>query len=53
VRADNVVGVLYCGGGLQSHLGPIGLRFDVVDENYFNHGTHNSRRVAFGSVFRF
>jgi len=53
LRADNVNGVLYPGGGLQAHLGPIGLRLDVGDEIYFNHGTHNNLRVAFGPVFRF
>jgi hypothetical protein len=53
LRADNVNGVLYPGGGLQGHLGPIGLRLDVGDEIYFNHGTHNNLRAAFGPVFRF
>jgi hypothetical protein len=53
LRANNVNGVLYPGGGLQGHLGPIGLRLDVGDEMYFNHGTHNNLRVAFGPVFRF
>jgi hypothetical protein len=33
--ARNVNGVLYPGGGLQGHLGPIGLRLDVGDEIYF------------------
>ncbi len=53
LRADNVNGMLYPGGGLQGHLGPIGLRLDVGDEIYFNHGTHNNLHVAFGPVFRF
>jgi len=53
LRANNVNGVLYPGGGLQVHLGPIGLRLDVGDEIYFNHGTHNNPRVAFGPTFRF
>ncbi len=53
LRANNVNGVLYPGGGLQGHLGPIGLRLDVGDEIYFNHGTHNNLRVAFGPTFRF
>jgi hypothetical protein len=53
LRTDNVNGVLYPGGGLQGHLGPIGLRLDVGDEIYFNHGTHNNLRVAFGPTFRF
>ena len=53
LRADHVNGVLYPGGGFQGHLGPIGLRLDVGDEIYFNHGTHNNLRVAFGPTFRF
>jgi hypothetical protein len=53
LRANNVNGVLYPGGGLQGHLGPIGLRLDVGDEIYFNHGTHHNLRVAFGPTFRF
>jgi len=53
LRDDNVNGVLYPGGGLQGHLGPIGLRLDIGDEIYFNHGTHNNLRVAFGPVIRF
>jgi hypothetical protein len=53
LRANNVNGVLYPGGGLQGHLGPIGLRLDVGDEIYFNHGPHHNLRVAFGPTFRF
>ena len=53
LRTNNVDGVFYPGGGLQGHLGPIGLRLDVGDEIYFNHGTHNNLRVAFGPTFRF
>jgi hypothetical protein len=53
LRTNDVDGVLYPGGGLQAHLGPVGLRLDVGDEIYFNHGTHNNLRVAFGPVFRF
>ena len=51
--ARNVNGVLYPGGGLQGHLGPIGLRLDVGDEIYFNRGEHNNLRVALGPVIRF
>jgi hypothetical protein len=36
-------------GGVQEH----GLRLDIGDEIYFNHGTHNNLRVAFGPVIRF
>jgi hypothetical protein len=53
LRRNNVNGVLYPGGGLQGHLGPIGLRLDVGDEMYFNHGTHHSLSIAFGPTFQF
>jgi hypothetical protein len=53
LRASDVNPVLYPGGGLQAHLGPIGLRLDVGDEIYFNNGSHNNLRIAFGPVFRF
>jgi hypothetical protein len=53
LRTSDVSPVLYPGGGLQAHLGPIGLRLDVGDELYFNNGAHHNLRVAFGPVFRF
>jgi len=53
LRGSNVNGVLYPGGELMGHLGPIGLRLDVGDEIYFIHGTHNNLCVAFGPVLRF
>jgi hypothetical protein len=53
LRADHVNAVLYPGGGLQAHVGPVGLRLDIGDEMYFNHDTHHNLRVAFGPVFRF
>lgn len=53
LRLDHVNGVFYPGGGLQGQLGPVGLRLDVGDEIYFNHGTHNNLRVAFGPFIRF
>jgi hypothetical protein len=53
LRRSNVDGVLYPGGGLEGHLGPLGLRLDVGDEIYFNHGSHNNLRVAVGPYIRF
>jgi hypothetical protein len=53
LRADSVSGVFYPGGGLEGHLGPVGLRFDIGDEIYFNNGTHNNLRLAFGPYIRF
>lgn len=53
LRAQNVNAVLFPGGGLEGHLGPVGLRLDVGDEMYFNHGTHHNLRMAFGPYIRF
>jgi hypothetical protein len=53
LRSNNVMGTLYPGGGIEGHLGPIGLRLDIGDEIYFNGGTHNNLRVAFGPFIRF
>ena len=53
LRDDNVVGVLYPGGGLEGHLGPIGLRLDIADVIYFSSGTHNNLRMSFGPYIRF
>jgi len=53
LRASNVNAVLYPGGGLEGHLGPIGLRLDVGDEIYFNNGARHNLRVAFGPMIRF
>jgi len=53
LRAQNVNAVFYPGGGVQGRIGPVGVRLDVGDEIYFNHGTHNNLRVAFGPFLRF
>jgi hypothetical protein len=53
LRSQDVSGVVYPGAGLEGHLGPLGLRLDVGDEIYFNHGTHHNFRVAFGPILRF
>jgi hypothetical protein len=53
LRSNNWMGTLYPGGGIEGHLGPIGLRLDVGDEIYFNNGSHNNLRVAFGPFIRF
>lgn len=53
LRENNVNGVLYPGGGLEAHLGPVGLRLDVGDEIYFNGAAHHNLRVAFGPMIRF
>jgi len=53
LRAKNVMGVFYPGGGVEGRVGPIGLRLDVGDEMYFNSGTHHNLRVALGPYIRF
>jgi len=53
LRDTNVMGSVYPGGGLEGHIGPIGLRLDVGDEIYFNGGSHNNFRASFGPYIRF
>jgi hypothetical protein len=53
LRDQNWMGSFYPGGGLEGHIGPIGLRLDVGDEIYFNHGAHNNLRASFGPYIRF
>lgn len=53
LRRNNVLGTFYPGGGLEGHVGPVGLRLDIGDEMYFNNGTHHNLRVTFGPVIRF
>jgi len=53
LRGSNVYGVFYPGGGVEAFFGPIGLRFDIGDEVYFNHGGHNNLRLSFGPTIRF
>ncbi len=50
---NNGNGVFYPGGGLEGRLGPIGLRLDVGDEIYFNHGAQNNLKVTFGPFITF
>src|SRR5260370_11361300 len=50
---NNVVGVLYPGGGIETYLGPIGLRLDVGAGIYFQSGAHNNRRITVGPSIRF
>jgi len=53
LRRNNVNGVLYPGGGLEGHFGPLGMRLDIGDEMYFNHGTHNNLSISLGPYIRF
>jgi hypothetical protein len=56
VQPDNsyAKGVLYPGGGIGFHAGPLGIRLDVGDEiHWVNGDTKHSVRVTFGPTFRF
>jgi len=53
LRSRNMNGVVMPGGGLEGTLGPIGIRLDVGDEMYFNHGAHHNLKVMFGPFIRF
>lgn len=53
LRAQNMNGALMPGGGLEGFIGPVGLRLDVGDEMYFNHGTQHNLKVTFGPYIRF
>jgi hypothetical protein len=53
LRSQNWNGVVMPGGGLEGRLGPVGLRLDLGDEMYFNHGTHHNLKVMFGPFIRF
>lgn len=50
---DNTSAALLAGGGLEGFVGPVGLRLDVADEMYFNHGAQQGLRVTFGPYIRF
>jgi Outer membrane protein beta-barrel domain len=53
LRTSNVNAAVYPAGGLEAALGPVGLRFEVGDEIYFNNGGHNNLRITFGPIVRF
>jgi hypothetical protein len=53
LRANDVSGVLYPGGGVEAFLGPIGFRLDVGDEVFFAGGAHNNWKITFGPTIRF
>lgn len=53
LRSNNISAVMMPAAGLEGKLGPLGLRLDVGDEIYFNHGAHNNLKVMFGPFIRF
>jgi len=47
-------GILYPGGGIGFHAGPLGIRLDAGDEiSWINGDANHSLRVTFGPTFRF
>jgi hypothetical protein len=44
---------VYPGGGFEAFSGRLGIRAEIGDDIYFNHGAHNNVRVTFGPQFRF
>ena len=46
-------GVFYPGGGLEFYAGPLGLRFEVGDEMYFDRGANNNLKITIGPQIRF
>jgi len=53
LRTSSVNAALYPAGGVEASLGPVGLRFELGDEIYFNSGAHNNLRITFGPIIRF
>jgi hypothetical protein len=53
IRTSNLNGAIYPGAGVEATAGPVGLRFEVGDEIYFNNGAHNNLRITFGPILRF
>lgn len=43
----------YPGGGMEGFFGPLGVRLEAGDQIYWNNGTYNNLRVAFGPTLRF
>lgn len=53
LRTSSLNAAIYPGAGVQATLGPLGLRFELGDEIYFNHGAHNNLRITFGPILTF
>jgi hypothetical protein len=53
LRDSNLNAAIYPGGGIEGVLGPVGLRFEIGDEIYFNRGGHNNLRMTLGPTIRF
>jgi hypothetical protein len=53
IRTSSLNVAMYPGAGVEASLGPVGLRFELGDDIYFNSGAHNNLRITFGPILRF
>jgi hypothetical protein len=53
IRTSSLNVAIYPGAGVEASLGPVGLRFELGDDIYFNNGAHNNLRITFGPIVRF
>jgi len=53
IRTSSLNVAMYPGAGMEASLGPVGLRFELGDEIYFNSGAHNNLRITLGPILRF
>ncbi len=53
LRTSSLNVAMYPGAGVEASLGPVGLRFELGDDIYFNSGAHNNLRITFGPILRF
>jgi hypothetical protein len=53
IRTSSLNVAMYPGAGVEASLGPVGLRFEMGDDIYFNNGAHNNLRITFGPILRF
>ena len=53
LRTSSLNAAIYPAAGIEAALGPVGLRFEIGDEIYFNSGAHNNARITFGPIVRF
>jgi hypothetical protein len=53
IRTSSLNAAIYPGAGVETSLGPVGLRLELGDVIYFNNGAHNNLRITFGPILRF
>lgn len=53
LRTSNLNFAVYPAAGVETALGPVGLRFEAGDEIYFNQGARQNLRITFGPIVRF